>query len=302
LTPGSFAVSPPGWRIRSGTLPLDRPLILGVLNVTPDSFSDGGRYLEPRAALERAWRLAEEGADLIDVGGESSRPGADPVQADEEWRRIEPVVERAPDLPVPLCIDTTKHDVAVRALEAGAGALNDISGLRFDPRLADVAAAYGAGLVLMHMRGEPRSMQGDVAYGDLMAEVRAGLSDAVRTAVRRGCRRDQLVVDPGIGFGKSPRGNAELLARLPELAELGLPILVGPSRKSFIGRLLDLPVEDRLEGTLAACVAALDRGARLFRVHDVAPVRRALDLAEAVRREEASRPAVRATPVEVGRD
>jgi dihydropteroate synthase len=285
LTFEGRSAAPSGWRVGGEVLPLDRPLILGVLNVTPDSFSDGGLHLEPDAALAHAWSLVEEGADLIDVGGESSRPGAAPVDAREEWRRIAPVVERASELPVPLSVDTTKHEVAARALEAGAAALNDISALRFEPRLADLAAAHGAGLILMHMRGNPRSMQDDVIYGDLMAEVKAELAAAVAAAEDRGCGRDQLVVDPGIGFGKSPRGNAELLARLPELAELGLPILVGPSRKSFIGQLLGLPVEQRLEGTLAACVAALDRGARLFRVHDVAAARRALDLAEAVRRE-----------------
>jgi dihydropteroate synthase len=285
LTSGRSVGSPPGWRIRDGWVPLDRPVILGVLNVTPDSFSDGGRHLDPDAALDHAWRLVEEGADLIDVGGESSRPGADPVTAREEWRRIRPVVERSAELPIPLSIDTTKREVASLALEAGAAVLNDISALRHDPRLADLAAAHGAGLVLMHMRGDPRTMQDDVVYLDLMGEVRDELAAAVARAEARGCGRDQPVVDPGIGFGKSPRGNAELLGRLPELAELGLPLLVGPSRKSFIGQLLGLPVEQRLEGTLAACVAALDRGARLFRVHDVAQARRALDLADAVRRE-----------------
>jgi len=293
-------VSPPGWRIRAGILPLDRPILLGVLNVTPDSFSDGGRHLEPGAAVDHAWRLVEEGADLIDVGGESSRPGAAPVTAREEWRRIGPVVERASELPVPLSIDTTKHEVAALALEAGAAVLNDISALQFDPRLADLAADSGAGLILMHMRGEPRTMQEDVAYDDLMGEVKADLAAAVATATARGCGRDQLVVDPGIGFGKSPRGNVALLARLPELATLGLPVLVGPSRKSFIGQLLGVPVEERLEGTLAACVAALDRGARLFRVHDVAPARRALDLAEAVRREGAGRLSAASAPVGTG--
>jgi len=289
LTPGAVDLSARSWRTGAGTLSLERPLVVGVLNTTPDSFSDGGAFLEPAAAVERAWRLVEEGADVLDVGGESSRPGAEPVAADLEWRRIRPVVELAPALPIPISVDTTKRVVAARALDAGAAILNDISALRFDPELADLAASRGAGLVLMHMRGEPRTMQDDVAYGDLMGEVRGALAEAVRTAELRGCGRAQLVVDPGLGFGKSSRGNLELLARLPELARLGLPILVGPSRKAFIGELLGLPVRERLEGTIAACVMALVGGARLFRVHDVAAVRRAVDLAEEVRRQTAGR-------------
>ena len=272
------------WRIRGGTIALDRPVVVGVLNVTPDSFSDGGRYLDPAAAVDRAWRLAEEGADLVDVGGESTRPGADPVPATEEWRRLEPVLSRAADLPVPLSVDTTKREVAERALEAGAAVLNDVSGLRFEPGLADLAARTGAGLVLAHMRGDPRTMQEDVTYDDLVREVREALERSKGIALAAGCASDALVVDPGIGFGKSARGSLELLARLPELASVGLPVLVGPSRKSFIGEVLDQPVEERGEGTLAACVMALERGARLFRVHDVRAARRALDLATAVRR------------------
>lgn len=272
------------WRIRGATLSLDRPILLGILNITPDSFSDGGDYLDPTAAVERVWRLAEDGADLVDVGGESTRPGASPVGADEEWRRIEPVLSRASEFPVPLSVDTTKLEVAQRAVKAGAAALNDVSGLRTEPRLADLASQSGAGLILMHMRGEPRTMQEDVEYDDLLGEVRRALAGSVDRALERGCSREQLVVDPGLGFGKSAEGTLELLARLPELTGLGLPILVGPSRKSFIGRVLDLPAGERVEGTLAACVLGLERGARLFRVHDVEAARRALDLAEAIRR------------------
>lgn len=277
-------MSPEVWRVRGGRLDTRRPLVMGILNVTPDSFYDGGEHLDPDAALGRIHRMAEEGADLVDVGGESTRPGAEPVSAEEEWRRVGPVLERSEGAPVPLSVDTTKAEVAARVLEAGAAVLNDVSGLRFAPTLADLAAEHGAGLVLMHMRGTPRTMQEDTEYSDLMGEVGDFLEAAMATAVERGCRREQIVVDPGIGFGKSAAGNLELLARLPELERLGRPVMVGPSRKSFIGDTLDLPVEERLEGTVAACVAALERGARVFRVHDVRAVRRALDLAEAVRR------------------
>lgn len=265
---------------------------MGILNVTPDSFSDGGRFLEAEAALERAWILAEEGADLLDVGGESTRPGAEPVSADEEWARIEPVLEglAGADFPLPISVDTTKAEVARRALERGAAVLNDVSGLRSEPELAAAAAGTGAGLVLMHMRGDPRTMQEDTAYDDLVGEVRSALRTSLEEAVGRGCDPSQVVLDPGIGFGKSAQGSLELLARVPELLALGRPVLVGPSRKSFLGKLSNLPVDERVEGTVAACVMALERGARLFRVHDVRAVRRALDVAEAIRRAGPPRP------------
>lgn len=256
---------------------------MGVLNVTPDSFSDGGLFLEVDAAVARAEVLVEEGADLVDVGGESTRPGAAPVPLEEEWRRVGPVVERLAARSITVSVDTTKSEVARRALEAGASVLNDVSGLRFDSRMADLAARHGAGLVVMHMRGDPATMQRDVVYEDLIGEVRACLEGALRVAEERGCAPEQVVIDPGIGFGKSVEGNLELLGRLDEFVALGRPILIGPSRKSFVGRLLDVPTEERLEGTIAACVMALERGARIFRVHDARPVRRALDVAEAIR-------------------
>jgi dihydropteroate synthase len=260
-------------------------VVVGILNVTPDSFSDGGAYLDPSLAAERAHALAADGADLIDIGGESTRPGARAVSADEEWFRVGPVLERLQgSIPVPLAVDTTKADVARRALDLGVAVLNDVSGLAADPRLAILAAETGAGLVLMHMRGEPRTMQENVEYRDLLGEIRDGLSSSLRLAIEAGCAPAQLVVDPGIGFGKSAQGNLRLLAELGGLLALGRPVLVGPSRKSFIGKVLDLPVQDRVEGTVAACVMALERGARLFRVHDVREVRRALDLADSIRR------------------
>lgn len=279
--------SPPVWALGGRRLSLERPRILGILNITPDSFSDGGLHLDPGAAAARAWELAEEGADVIDVGAESTRPGAPPVPAEEEWGRLEPVLDRllrGPDpLPVPVSVDTTKADVARRALELGAAAINDVSGLRFEPSIGELAARTGAGLVLMHMRGDPRTMQRDTEYDDLVGEVKEALRRSLETALRAGCAEDQVVLDPGIGFGKSAEGNLVLLGRVGELAALGRPILVGPSRKSFLGKLFDLPLEQRVEGTVAACVMALERGARLFRVHDVREARRALDVAHAVR-------------------
>lgn len=272
------------WRVRGGAVPLDRPVVMGILNLTPDSFSDGGRYDDPGAAIERAHRMVEEGADLVDVGAESTRPGAAPVDAAAEWDRLSPVIAPLARAGLTVSIDTTKGEVARRALEAGAAVVNDVSGLRVSPGIAGLCADTGAGLVLMHMRGDPRTMQEDTAYDDVVAEVAAWLGERADVARAAGCAAGQIVVDPGIGFGKSLDGNLRLLAGTAELARLGYPVLVGPSRKSFLGALLDLPVEERLEGTLAACLAALERGARIFRVHDVGPARRALDAADAIRR------------------
>ena len=290
----------PVWRLGDHLLNLDRPVVVGVLNVTPDSFSDGGLYAKPAASEARALRLIEDGADIIDVGGESSRPGAEKVPADEEWRRVGPVLERLRgSVDRPISIDTTKASVAARALDAGAAAINDISGLRADPRMASLAATTGAGLVLMHMRGDPRTMQSNVVYDDLIGEVHSALAAAVEAAAAAGCELDRLVVDPGIGFGKSADGSLQLLSQLDRFSDLGRPIMVGPSRKSFIGSVLNLSVEDRIEATIAACVMALERGARLFRVHDVREVRRALDLANAIRRFDSPTP-VRGPAMRVG--
>jgi dihydropteroate synthase len=277
------AASAAVWDLRGARLSLDRPVILGILNVTPDSFSDGGQYVDPGAAIEQAHRMVSDGADLVDIGAESTRPGAPPVSVRAEWDRLEPVLERTAELSVPVSVDTTKAEIARRSLDCGAAAINDVSALRQDRGIADLVAASGAGLILMHMRGEPRTMQEDVEYEDLLGEITTALGAAIDTAVRRGCAATQLVVDPGLGFGKSVHGNLKLLARLGELATLGRPILVGPSRKSYLGALLNAPVEERIEGTLASCVVALERGARLFRVHDVRAARRALDVAHAIR-------------------
>jgi len=285
---GLTAGAPPAsWRVAGTRLDVARPVVLGILNLTPDSFCDGGRHGDTEAALAHAEEMVAAGADLVDVGGESTRPGARPVVAAEEWRRIGEVVRQLAVRGVAVSVDTTKAWVARRAVDAGALALNDVSGLTLDPELADVAASSGAGLILMHRRGTPETMQHDVSYADLMAEVTCGLAGSVAEAERRGCDPEQLVVDPGIGFGKSARGSLRLIARLAELRALGRPILVGPSRKSFIGETLGLAADQRLEATLAACVAALERGARLFRVHDVGPARRALDMAWAIRQVDA---------------
>ncbi|MBT8462336.1 MAG: dihydropteroate synthase [Gemmatimonadetes bacterium] len=271
------------WAVRGFDVRVDRPVVVGVLNVTPDSFSDGGSYADTDEALARAEEMVRDGADLIDVGGESTRPGALAVHATEEWSRVGPVVEGLALRNIPVSIDTMKADVARRAIDSGAVVLNDVSGLRHDPVLADVAARAGAGLILMHMRGTPRTMQSDLAYDDLVGQVRDGLRQSLEVALGRGCSPEQIVLDPGIGFGKSAAGNLELIAGVGRLLELGRPVLVGPSRKSFIGEILNVPVEERLEGTIAACLSALERGARLFRVHDVRQVRRAVDLAWAIR-------------------
>jgi dihydropteroate synthase len=262
---------------------------MGVLNLTPDSFSDGGRFLDPDAAVARARVLADEGADLLDVGGESTRPGAPPVPAAEEIRRVVPVLERlrAEGYPVPVSVDTSKPEVARAALAAGAAMVNDVTALS-DPALAEVVAAAGVPVVLMHMRGTPRDMQDRAAYRDVVREVRDELARALERAERAGVARARILLDPGIGFAKTAPQSLELLARLREIAALGRPVLVGPSRKSFIGHVTGTLVADRLPGTLAAVAVAVLNGAAVVRVHDVAAARQAARIAAAVR--EADRP------------
>lgn len=271
------------WRTARRAIDLSNPVLMGVLNITPDSFSDGGRFYQADAALRRIDELQRQGADIVDIGGESTRPGSASVTADEELRRVMPAVEAVVErFDLPVSVDTTKADVARAALDAGAEIINDISGLRFDPELASLAARSGAGLALMHIRGRPRTMQQDIHYDDLLGEIASELQESVDRALAAGCERDRIVIDPGIGFGKTAEQNLVAIDRLDRLRELGFPILIGPSRKSFIGKTLGLDVDDRLEATLAACVVALMRGARIFRVHDVAAARRALDMAEAI--------------------
>lgn len=257
---------------------------MGVLNVTPDSFSDGGRFVDTDRAVAHAQAMARAGADIIDVGGESSRPGSQPVSAEEELRRVIPVIERLADLLV--SIDTTKAAVAEAALAAGARIVNDISALRFDPRMAEVVRAAGAGLVLMHMQGTPQTMQQNPRYDDVVSEVRAFLSERIRLAEAAGIARGQIAVDPGIGFGKTVEHNLKLLAHLDEFCSLGCALVVGVSRKSFIGKLLGRDVHERLAGSLAAAAWAVARGANVVRAHDVAQtvdVARMLDALKAAR-------------------
>ena len=257
---------------------------MGVVNVTPDSFSDGGRFLDADAAVSHGLRLAEEGAAILDVGGESTRPGAAPVAADEELRRVVPVIERlsAARSGLELSIDTTKLAVAAAALESGARLVNDVSAFRFEPELAGLVAASGARCCLMHMLGEPRTMQRDPRYGDVVSEVRAFLEERLSFAVAEGVPEERVLLDPGIGFGKTVDHNLDLLRRLDEIVAIGRPVVIGTSRKSFLGALAGgRAEEERLPGTIATNVLALERGAAVFRVHDVAQVVDALAVAAA---------------------
>lgn len=262
---------------------------MGVLNVTPDSFFDGGRFFDPDRAVARGLELAGQGADIIDIGGESSRPGSDPVPAEEEIRRVVPVITALRrQTSAFLSIDTTKSLVARAAVDAGADLINDISALRFDEDILRLAAGREAAVVLMHMQGIPKSMQAAPSYEDTLAEVKGFLVKRLAAAVQAGLSRDRILIDPGIGFGKRLKDNLVLLDHLPVLEDLGCPILVGPSRKSFIGQILDLPPEERLEGTIAASVVSVVRGAHILRVHDVQAVRRAVRVAEAILGEDAA--------------
>jgi dihydropteroate synthase len=277
--------SPPVLVGRSCRLNLDRPLIMGILNVTPDSFSDGGRFADAESALRRGLVMAAEGADLIDIGGESTRPGAPAVALQEELDRVLPVIEALRrECDIPLSIDTNKAAVAAAAIADGAEFINDISGLQFDPKMATTVADGGAGLFVMHTRGRPEQMQKDTVYPDLLAAVVEGLRDSLRVAIDAGVAEEKLAVDPGIGFGKSAGGNLELLQRLGELHGLGRPVLLGTSRKGFIGRVTGRsePTE-RLYGTLATVALGVQQGVQLFRVHDVGPARDAARMAWAIR-------------------
>ncbi|MFB3908594.1 MAG: dihydropteroate synthase [Candidatus Eisenbacteria bacterium] len=259
--------------------------VMAIVNCTPDSFSDGGALASPLAIERRIAEALEDGADFLDIGGESTRPGAPPVPAEEEWARVAPAFEAARrlDCGIPISIDTTKLEVARRALDAGATIVNDVSALRFSPGIAALCAKTGAGLVLMHMRGDPRTMQDDPRYDDVVAEVREALAATVATARAAGVASDRILVDPGIGFGKTVEHNLELIRHAAALDGLGAGILIGSSRKGFIGKLLDLPVGERLEGSLATFVCAVLAGAHAVRVHDVRAAARAVRIADAVR-------------------
>jgi dihydropteroate synthase len=290
--------APGEWRIRGRVLRLEPPIIMGILNVTPDSFSDGGRFFSAESAIGHARRLADEGADLIDVGGESTRPqGATAVEAEEERRRVVPVIEAlSAALPeVPLSIDTVKSEVARAALEAGAHVVNDVSGFRLDPRMGEICARANAGVVLMHSRGGVAEMgtYTHATYGsDVVADVTTELRERLAAARAAGVDARCIALDPGIGFAKRSEHSLRLLASLPVIAALGHPVLVGVSRKRFIGELSGVTEpRERLHGSVGAAVAALARGARIFRVHDVAAHRQALDVAWAILRNTPERPA-----------
>ena len=257
--------------------------VMGVVNVTPDSFSDGGLYLDAGNAIEHALELEREGASILDIGGESTRPGANPVSESEELRRVIPVLEAlsAAGSRAQLSIDTSKAAVARAALEAGASLVNDVTALRGDPEMAELVAVSGADCCLMHMLGEPRTMQQDPRYDDVVSDIKAFLEERMRFATDHGVAESRIALDPGIGFGKTTEHNLELLRRLDELVALGRPIVIGTSRKSFLGKITARPVEDRIAATIATNVVAYERGARIFRVHDVAPVHDALTITAA---------------------
>lgn len=272
------------WQCGTATLRIgERTLVMGILNVTPDSFSGDGVAGDVERAVARGLRHVEEGADVIDVGGESTRPGAEPVGAAEEIRRVVPVLEAlSAATSVPLSVDTRKAEVARAACRAGATIINDISGLRGDRALATVAAETGAGLVLMHMLGTPQTMQNDPRYEDLVGEVCASLRSSLASAHEAGVRPEQTMVDPGFGFGKTAAHNLEILRRLREFRSLDRPILIGASRKSTIGKVLNLPVDDRLEGTAATVVVSIVNGADVIRVHDVRAMARVAKMTDAI--------------------
>lgn len=275
-------------RLRDRVLSLSQTCLMGILNLTPDSFSDGGLYFSPDQAVRRAEELAREGADLLDLGAESTRPGARPVTAEEEMRRLLPVLIRLKDkLDIPLSIDTTKPEVAETGLRNGAHLINDVSGLKDSGReMAQAVKKYGAGLVLMHRRGNPRTMQSLTQYGDVAGEVIRELAESVEIALEEGLRPDQIVIDPGLGFAKTAEQNVEILNRLEEFHALGFPILLGPSRKSFLGKLTGRETEEREFATAAVAAFAVFKGIQMLRVHEIAPMRDVVRVAEAIRGEQ----------------
>jgi dihydropteroate synthase len=271
--------------LKGQRLALDRPLVMGIVNVTPDSFSDGGQFHDPQRAVEHALRLVADGADLLDIGAESTRPGARPVDALEERHRLIPVVAAvAKAVSVPISVDTSKAEIARAAIDEGAVMVNDVTALRGDRTMADVVAETGVGLVLMHMQGTPETMQEAPHYDDVVAEVAEFLAKRARVAMDHGVAKDRIVLDPGIGFGKTLTHNLELLAHLQTFAELGFPLLAGPSRKGFIGQLTHRSVGERGWGTAAVIALAVAQGANILRVHDVGPMKDVADVARAIAR------------------
>lgn len=278
-------VTPMEFQLKGQRLGLERPLLMGIVNVTPDSFFDGGQFCDPQRAVAHALRLVEEGADLLDIGAESTRPGALPVDEQEERRRLVPVVAAvAKAVSVPISVDTSKAEVARAAIDAGAIMVNDVTALRGDSAMVGVVAQAGVALVLMHMQGTPDIMQHAPRYDDVVGEVAQFLAERVRYAIDHGVARDRIVVDPGIGFGKTLGHNLDLLANLRVFAELGYPLLVGPSRKGFIGQLTDQSVEACGWGTAGVVALAVEQGATILRVHDVGPMKDVAKVAVAIAR------------------
>jgi len=273
-------------RCKKKVLHLDEKThLMGILNVTPDSFSDGGLYMDPDKAISHGIELASQGADIIDIGGESTRPGAKPLSPDEELRRVIPVIETlAAEVEIPISIDTYKSFIAEKAIEAGAEMINDISGLKFDQKMAHVAANHDVPVVLMHIKGTPEVMQLNAHYDCLLTEIMEYLEQSIDIAEGAGIDARQIIIDPGIGFGKSVEDNLKIIRHLAELKSLGKPILLGPSRKSFIGKILNADMDQRNEGTLASISAAIMNGANILRVHDVGPARKAAQLVDAILR------------------
>lgn len=261
----------------------NRTYIMGILNMTPDSFSDGGKFMDPEDALAHARKMLAQGADIIDVGAQSTRPGSSPVSAEEEKKRVVPLIEKlAEETRAVISIDTTKAEVAKAALASGASMVNDISGLRFDPKMAEVVADFGVPVCIMHIQGRPKDMQANPVYSDLMGEIIDYLEKGLAIAKSAGILHEKIIVDPGIGFGKTVEHNLEILRRLKELKGLGCPIMVGPSRKSMIGAVLGLPVDERVEGTAATVAISIANGANIIRVHDVKEMARVVKMTDAI--------------------
>src|SRR3990172_6312007 len=279
--PAPYSSPAPIWHCGRFRLDYSRPLVMGVVNVTPDSFSDGGRFLDPRKAIEHARRLIDEGADLVDVGGESTRPGAQSVDAANELRRVLPVLHALRDAPVPVAVDTVKPQVMQAAIAEGASVINDVNALRA-PGALQVVAISDVGVCMMHMQGAPRTMQVEPHYQDVVADVRGFLLERMDTAVAMGIARERIALDPGFGFGKTAGHNLELLRNLERLVELGAPVLVGLSRKSTLGAITGRPALERLAASIAAALLAVQHGARIVRVHDVAETRDAFAVLAAV--------------------
>jgi dihydropteroate synthase len=264
-----------------------RTLIMGALNVTPDSFSDGGKFLERAKAVEQGWRLAEEGADFLDIGGESTRPGSKAISEEEEVRRVIPVIEElSSKISIPISIDTRKAWVAERALEAGAEMINDVTALKYDEKMSGLVARYKVPVVLMHMRGQPETMQANTEYADLMGEILEFFRGCIAYAATQGIRKEQIILDPGIGFAKSleKHHNLIILKHLQQFKVLNQPLLIGTSRKAFIGQILGLPPEEREEGTMATVAVAVRNGANIVRVHEVGRMRRVVQMVDAILR------------------